>query len=216
MFQIWSWYLKKLASSKILFKCSTKHFHKMKFTSHSFPMRTFVTANITSVTIFPWPFNLFESCPWVLCVCSHAKCQNPYQVSYHSDEVENHIFQSKMTEQHKRVKKCSLKWFFYGNCYENAYLERTFLRVYSLKLQGFIKEVCGSHFDRCIFFTFIRYVLHWVFCSKWARSVCFLKIRNHFKVRKHTTVCICHVWACMVTWGGQRQITSLYGSKSGR
>lgn len=99
------------------------------------------------------------------------------------------------------------------HCCENASLERKFFRVYSLKQhQGFIEEVCGRHCDRCIYLTCIHYVLHWVFCSKWARSV-FKKKWNHFKIRKHTTVCICHVWACMVTRGGQRQITSLHKSR---
>ncbi len=118
-----------------------------------------------------------------------------------------------MTEQHQKVKKYSQEMVLLWLCCENGYLECRFLRVYSLKQhQGFIEEVCGRHCHRCIFLTFIRYVLQWVFCSKWARSVC-LKKKKHFEVRKHTTVCICHVWACMVTRGGQRQITSLHKSR---
>lgn len=45
------------------------------------------------------------------------------------------------------------------HCYEYAYLERTFLRVYSLKLhQGFIKEVIviGAYFLHLFAMSFIE------------------------------------------------------------
>ncbi len=70
--------------------------------NHFFTHRLYIDHRPTEQGVFLGPFNP------LLCVCSHSKNQNLYQVSYHSDEVKKDIywiyFWLKMTEPQQTVK----------------------------------------------------------------------------------------------------------------
>ncbi len=64
-------------------------------------MWPFSTANNASVAIF---FSFFKLClSFFVCVCSHSKCQNLYQVSYHSDDVKKIKQKQNVFSNNRRV-----------------------------------------------------------------------------------------------------------------
>ncbi len=113
-FQIWGWYLKKLAFSKILFG-RTKRFPSMKFASHSFPA-DFLTVSRTSVTIFAGPFNKpLQSFVLYQLSKKNSKKQDIH-FSVKNDKIDNHFKQKYATSGHVTY---SSSW---SSGYQNWYL----------------------------------------------------------------------------------------------